>query len=88
MPRETRTVGARGQVTIPKALRERLGLEGGDEVIVREEDGRIVIEPPVTEETLAEGYRRRAEEMGALDDEMAYASSEADDLLGEAPDWE
>lgn len=88
MPPETRTVGARGQVTIPKELRDRLGLEGGDEVVVREEEGRIVIDPPVTEETLAEGYRERARRDQGVAEEMSGVSREAGEDLGPAPDWE
>jgi AbrB family looped-hinge helix DNA binding protein len=37
-------VGARGQITIEKAIREELAIYAGDETIQRVEDGRIVIE--------------------------------------------
>lgn len=87
MGSETRKVGARGQVTIPKELRERLGIHGGDEVVVREEEGKIVIEASVLEERLAEGYRRRAETAKDLEEEMAEVSREADESLGDAPEW-
>lgn len=36
---ETRTVGERGQVTLPKGMRDRRDIRGGDEVVVHEEDG-------------------------------------------------
>jgi AbrB family looped-hinge helix DNA binding protein len=39
---------------IPKALRQRLGLKGGDELDVRERDGRIEIEPAATPMALVE----------------------------------
>jgi AbrB family looped-hinge helix DNA binding protein len=84
---ERRTVGQRGQVTLPKELRERLGLHGGDEVLVYEEGGRIVIEKPMTREEVAEGYRRRADRDRQLVQEMEGTSSEADELLGDAPEW-
>lgn len=84
---EQRTVGERGQVTLPKDIRNRLGIEGGDEVIVQEDDGRVVIEKPVTREELAEGYRASAERAREVADEMASVSREADDYLGDAPDW-
>jgi len=87
MSEDTRTVGERGQVTIPKRLRERFGIEGGDEVVVRERDGRIVIETPVGAEELAAGYRRRAGTMADLDEEMADVSREADEGLGDAPEY-
>lgn len=84
---ERRTVGQRGQVTIPKAFRERFGIHGGDDVMIRADGDRLVIEPPVTREELAEGYRRRAERDRELVEEMANVSLEADAHLGDAPDW-
>jgi len=84
---EKRKVGERGQVTIPKELRDRLGISGGDEVVVHEEDGKIVIETSVTQEVLAEGYRRRSEEMKKLAEEMENVSEEANEELGDAPEW-
>lgn len=86
--RDRRTIGTRGQVTIPKDLRERFGLTGGDDVVIHEEAGKIVIERPVTREEMAEGYRRRAAHSRALADELAGVSTEADDHLGDAPEWE
>jgi AbrB family looped-hinge helix DNA binding protein len=87
MGTESRKVGQRGQVTIPKELRERFGIHGGDEVLVREEGGKIVIEKSDVDERLAEGYRRRGAVSRDLEAEMAGVSSEADDGLGEAPEW-
>jgi AbrB family looped-hinge helix DNA binding protein len=87
MGTETRKVGRRGQVTIPKELRERFGIRGGDEVVVREEDGRIVIETASVAERLAEGYRERAERDAEIAEEMDAASREADAGLGDAPEW-
>lgn len=82
-----RRVGERGQVTIPKELRERFGIEGGDDVVIRETEGRIVIERAVTRAELAEGYRRRAERARTLAADLEAVSSEADDQLGDAPEW-
>mgnify|MGYP000642798673 CR=1 FL=1 len=87
MGTETRTVGERGQVTIPKELREQLGITGGDEVVVREEDGRVIIERQTVRERLAAGYRERAERDRRIDEEMADVSAEANDDLGDAPEW-
>jgi AbrB family looped-hinge helix DNA binding protein len=84
---EERKVGERGQVTIPKELRERLGIHGGDEVLVHEEDGKVTIEKPVSRAELAEGYRQYAAESETLAEEMAGVSREADRYLGDAPDW-
>ena len=87
MIEETRTVGERGQVTLPKELRERFDIQGGDEVLVRETDDRIVIEKPVTRADLAEGYRRRAERDERIAEEMVGVSREADDHVGDVPEW-
>jgi len=44
-------VSEKGQATIPKELRERFGIETPGRVYVREEDGKIVVEPiPSVEE--------------------------------------
>lgn len=87
MPEHKRKVGERGQVTIPKELRERRGIDGGDEVVFVEVDDEIRIEPPTDEERLAEGYRKRAERSRQLTEEMEAASSEATQRLGHPPEW-
>jgi len=84
---ERRKIGKRGQVTIPKALRERFGIKGGDDVLIHEEAGKIVIERPVSREELAEGYRKRAQRTSELADELAGVSAEANEHLGDAPEW-
>lgn len=86
--RERRRVGERGQVTLPKKLREEFDISGGDEVEIRKESGKIVIERPITRDDLAAGYRARAEQLRELHDEMAGTSREADEYLGDAPKWE
>ena len=87
MREHKRKVGERGQVTIPKELRDRQGIKGGDEIEFVETNDEIVIKPPTDKERLAEGYRERAERSQQLTEEMAPASSEATDRLGEAPSW-
>ena len=87
MAEERRTVGERGQVTLPKELRERFDIQGGDEVLFRETDDRIVIEKPVTRADLAEGYRRSAERDERIADDMAGVSREADGHVGDASEW-
>ena len=44
------TVSERGQVTIPKPLRERLGLRPGQILEVSEEQGRVVMTKRVAED--------------------------------------
>jgi len=44
------TVTTKGQVTIPKAVRDELGLKEGDRVAFRVlEDGTVIVEPETTE---------------------------------------
>ena len=38
------TVSAKGQVVIPASIREKLNIKKGSTLLVREEDGRIVLE--------------------------------------------
>lgn len=53
------TVDTKGRVTLPKEVREDLGLEPGTEVEIRDEDGKVVIEPERDpEEVIAELERR------------------------------
>ena len=87
MPEHKRKVGDRGQVTIPKELRDRRGIEGGDEVTFVEVNDEIVLKPPTDEERLAEGYRKRSERSRELAEEMEEASAEATGHLGDGPGW-
>jgi AbrB family looped-hinge helix DNA binding protein len=48
----TMRMGPKGQVVVPKKIRERLGLEPGDELQVEERDGAVRISKPVTVDDL------------------------------------
>lgn len=85
---EKRRVGERGQVTLPKELREEFDISGGDEVKIRKDSGKIVIEKPVTRDEIAAGYQARAEQFRELHEEMDGVSREADQYLGDIPEWE
>ncbi len=78
-------VGERGQITIPKAIREKEGLKAQDRVVVKLENDRIVVEKTLTkkekEKLMAEGYKRMAHTDKELEEEMKYVSSEADAML-------
>ncbi|GAA6733164.1 hypothetical protein YIM1640_03140 [Thermus oshimai] len=57
----------RGQITLPKEVREKLGLKAGDALLLRVEGGKIVLEPALllsyevyTEERLEE-FQKAAE---------------------------
>jgi len=85
---EKRRVGDRGQVTLPKTLRDEFDISGGDEVEIRKESEKIVIQKPISRDELAAGYRARADQHRELDDEMAAVSQEANEYLGDAPEFE
>jgi antitoxin PrlF len=50
------TISSKGQVTVPQAIRKRLGLEPGDRVEFVMEEGRTVIRPARSEVNPFEKY--------------------------------
>ncbi|MCJ7450776.1 MAG: AbrB/MazE/SpoVT family DNA-binding domain-containing protein [Candidatus Nanohaloarchaeota archaeon QJJ-9] len=71
-----RKVGERGQITLPKKMREELGIAGGDKVVIQEESGRIEVEKKDRKEELVEGYRKTKERDRNISEEMLKASGE------------
>lgn len=43
-----RTVGARGQVVLPKDIRQQLGIQEGTEIMFEPKEGAVVIKPAKT----------------------------------------
>jgi AbrB family looped-hinge helix DNA binding protein len=41
------TLSSKGQITLPAETRRRMGLKAKDRLLVREEDGRIIITKPL-----------------------------------------
>lgn len=74
------TIDSAGRVVIPKSLRERLHLTGGQAIEIREREGLIEIEPaptPMTLETTPGGpVAVPAEELPPLTDELVRATLE------------
>jgi AbrB family looped-hinge helix DNA binding protein len=80
----TRKVGERGQVTIPKDIREKENIRSGDEVEFHDEDGEVTIKKKEDlEERLKEGYKAMAEKSQRMSEEMLNASSEAIEEMDE-----
>ncbi len=55
-------INKRGQITIPKALRDRFGLESGISLSIAEDDGKIIIRPAIVchhcGKTLPDAFRK------------------------------
>lgn len=49
-------MGERGQVVIPKPLRERLGLRGGQLLEIREERGQLIVTKSLEDDPLEAVY--------------------------------
>lgn len=62
-------VTSKGQVTIPKRIREKLGVKPGDEVGFREEGQTVVIENADVK-TAEEEFKRRIQKVQALAAQM------------------
>ena len=46
---ETSTITAKGQTTVPKAVRRALGVDYGGKIAFRVEDGRVTVHNPAAE---------------------------------------
>src|SRR5581483_3292790 len=68
------TVTSKGQITIPKTVRERLGLRPGDQIEFVEENGIFHIKKRVDEDSLAQWYgylkHLKGQDVDALIEEM------------------
>ncbi|HVS04215.1 MAG TPA: AbrB/MazE/SpoVT family DNA-binding domain-containing protein [Thermoanaerobaculia bacterium] len=74
------TIDAAGRVVIPKELRVRLGLSGGQEVDIQEREGRIEIEPSLVAMALRDDGQGVVavpeEELPPLTDEIVRSAIE------------
>jgi AbrB family looped-hinge helix DNA binding protein len=63
---ELAKITLRGQITIPVAIRKKLGVKDGDKVIFIEENGRIVMENSVRValKDVQDAFRGEAERLG------------------------
>ena len=66
------TLTSKGQITLPKPIRERLGLTTGDRVAFRERpDGSVVLEPETVDLLSLRGSVRTATRGVSIDDMRA-----------------
>jgi antitoxin PrlF len=73
------TVSEKGQVTIPKALRDRLGILPGQELVFEEDGGRIVVRKASARDPVDAVYGVLALERGT-DAFLAAARGPADGI--------
>ncbi|MBN2126834.1 MAG: AbrB/MazE/SpoVT family DNA-binding domain-containing protein [Candidatus Diapherotrites archaeon] len=76
-------MGERGQITIPKSIREIAGLNPKDKLIVKIEEKKIVVEKPQKEkeELIKEYFEKYSWLEKEVDEEWKHASKEADVVL-------
>lgn len=74
------TIDRAGRIVVPKALRDGLGLSGGEDLEITVRDGAIVIEPRAARVTLAETPQglvaTPAEDLPPLTDDIVRATVE------------
>lgn len=64
-------MGRQGRVVIPSAMRRELGLEPGDDLSARVDNGQLVLEPPSAALARArEHFSGRSDEGKSLTDEL------------------
>lgn len=77
------TIDRSGRIVVPKAMRDRLGLDGGAEVDIDIVDGRIEIEPAPQPVRLVERDGFLAIEVDGDDDRPKITVEQVRDLLEE-----
>lgn len=82
------TVTSKGQITIPKAVREALGLTAGSEVEFLIEPGRVVLRRRISEEALDrwEGFLRGKLLAASVDEMIDLMRGERPMPEGESPE--
>ena len=86
------TVSSKFQVSLPKALRERLGLRPGDHLVVEEREGNLVFTPAATvpkgqlffwSRRWQDGELRAEEDIRAGRTSRAYGPGETDEMAAD-----
>ena len=74
-------VSAKGQIVIPKGLRERLNLKEGDKLLVYSTDSMLVIRKVTKQETIlsiiAEPVRKKIKQLGITRKDVRKAIEQA-----------
>lgn len=72
-------VTPKGQATIPKALREKFGIDTPGRVLIHEEDGKIVVEPVPSAKEMR-GIHAKEREKGEVTEKMREIHKEEERL--------
>jgi AbrB family looped-hinge helix DNA binding protein len=72
---ELAKITLRGQITIPVAIRNRLGVKDGDKVVFIEENGRVIMENSVrlALKDVQDAFRGEAERLGLKNEQDVVA---------------
>jgi AbrB family looped-hinge helix DNA binding protein len=72
---ELAKITLRGQITIPVAIRKKLGVKDGDKVVFIEENGRVIMENSVrlALKDVQNAFRGEAERLGLKDEQDVVA---------------
>lgn len=82
---DTVRLGAQGRLVVPAALRKALGLQAGDTLVARVEDGRLVLETRASIKRRLQARYRQIPANRCLSDELiAERRAEARREAGEA----
>ena len=77
----TTTITVKGQVTLPKKVREAAGLRPGDQVEVRAEGGSVIVERARTSDRRSEAEVRVERAMADLRRRRIKPSATTDELM-------
>jgi antitoxin PrlF len=77
----TTTVTVKGQVTLPKKVREAAGLRPGDKVNVRAEGGSVIVERACTSDREQEAAARVERAMADLQQRGIEPAATTDELM-------
>ncbi|MEI7961908.1 MAG: AbrB/MazE/SpoVT family DNA-binding domain-containing protein [archaeon] len=79
------TVGERGQITLPKVIRDIGKIRGKDKVIVKIENNKVIVEKYLgkkdLEKRMLEGYRKMAKQNAKENNEWKAVDKETDAML-------
>lgn len=81
------SVGQRGQITIPKEIRDKLNIKEKDKLFVTVKSNNLIVKKVLsdndTNKLMAEGYKKQAKIDTETIDDFKQVDSEANDYIGE-----